>query len=201
MRRGGKRLRNLLGFAKAVIEDQIARHIFVKLRGTGRERFFRGGDGGQGLDVQHNGLGRIARLHRRLRHDDRHRIADEAHLVARQGFAQGFQHRGAVAIGDVDDAFQRRIALPVEIGSGIDRDHTRHRARIAGIDTAQNAMCVRAAHEGGVELPVQGEVVGVTPVTTHQDGVLPTRDRLADLHIARGDIGESRASVHERGTA
>ena len=194
----GKGGRDLVGIAEMVVEDEIAGHVVEKLRRIGLERRLGGGDGGQNVDIERHRLGGIARLLRRAGDDHGDGIADETHLVRRQRVPDRPSHRCSVAVRQVHHAFQRAIALPFEVLGRIDRDDALHRLRVGGVDAADDAMRVGAADEGGMELAVQREIVGIAPLATHESRVLLAGQRLANSDASCRAAGLGNMHVHRK---
>jgi hypothetical protein len=69
------------GVAIVIVERDIVGDVIVELWRARFCRFGCIGDGGQGLDVDFDGLAGIARLRQRVRDHDGNGIADKAHLV------------------------------------------------------------------------------------------------------------------------
>ena len=185
MRGAGKGRRDLAGIAEMVVEDHIAGDVVIELRRARFDGIFAGRDRGKDLDVEQYGLGGIARLNGGAGHDHRDGVPDKPHFVGRQCVAGRLPDRAAVTVRHLDNAFQQSVALAREIVASIDRDDALHRLGVRDIDAAQDAMRVRAADEGGVELPLQRDIVGIAALATHKDRVLVARDRLADLEWLR----------------
>jgi hypothetical protein len=59
-------------------------------------------------------------------------------------------------------------------------DHTRRPARRGGVDTGQDAVRDRRAHEGEVQQTLDGEIVDVGAEPPHQFGVLDPADSGSD---------------------
>ena len=166
------------GVAIVIIERHIARHVVVELRCAGLGCGFRRGDGRQRFDIDNDRFGGVLGRVHGLGDDEGDRIADIAHLADRQRFAQRLLHRRAVAIVERHDAFERAVAL--QIGGGIDAEHAGHFARRLGVDGADDAVGVLAAHHHRIGLAGQGDVVGIVPLAAQQHGVFLARHRLAD---------------------
>ena len=114
----------------------------------------------------------------RLGDDAGDRIADIAHFVRRQRGAPRLLHRRAVAVVQRHDAFERAVAF--QIGAGIDAEHARHFPRRLGVDGADDAVGVAAAHHHRIGLAGQADVVGIMSLAAQQHRVFAARHRLAD---------------------
>ena len=109
--------------------------------------------------------------------DHRDRLADVAHLVARE--------RVLRAAGDDrlvrDDQRQRLGEAAVEVVERVDGVDALDVERARYVDVADARMRVLRAQEGGVS-GVRREVVGVAAVAGQQPLVLPALDALAEAH-------------------
>ena len=173
-------------------------NIVEELGRTGRKRSLGRCHRRQDIDIERHGLGRIAGLQRRAGYDHGDGIPDEAHLVSRQRVPDRLPHGCAVAVRQLDLAFQRAIALVVEIGGGVDRDDALHGFRVGSVDATNDAMRMRAADEGRMELALQRQIVGIAPFAAHKGRILVTRKRLADPRIDRRTIGLRNMHVHRK---
>ena len=120
-------------------------------------------------------LGQVATLG----HDDRHRIADEAHVALREG-GDG---REREILGRPVPEPPDRIA--VQLGSGPNRDDARQRSGRFSIDRGDPRVGERAACERGVQHSRQTNVVDVNAVPGQQARVLTSLHPSAD--VAAGD--------------
>ncbi len=126
------------GDLRTVAELEVGADIVLHVVEHGRRAGLGGraglGHGGQRLDVDHDRFRRVACLGLGLGDDEGHRIADEAHLVRGQRIARRRLHLRAVAVGHHHHRLERAVAGGVEVGSGPDPEHARHRARGFGVD-------------------------------------------------------------------
>ena len=147
------------GVAEMIVERNVAGHVVVKQRSALARRVFGRYDGGERIDVDLDRFGGVLRGKDGLGDDAGDRIADIAHLVFRQRAAPRLFHRRAVAAFERHIAFERAVAL--KIGGGIDRKHARHFPGRVGVDGADHAMAVAAAHHHRIGLAGQADVVGI----------------------------------------
>ena len=84
MRGGGKRRVDLGRIAIVIIERNVIRDVIIEQRRAGFCGLRGIGHGRQRLDVEFDGLRRIARLRQRFSDHEGHGIADKAHLVGHQ---------------------------------------------------------------------------------------------------------------------
>ena len=91
MRRSGKRRVDLGRIAIVIIERDVIRDVIIELRRAGLCGLCGIGYGGQRLDVEFDGLRRIACLRQRFRDHKGDGVADKAHLVGHQRRTVGLQ--------------------------------------------------------------------------------------------------------------
>jgi len=119
---------------------QIARRVVPQPRRLLGERFPRVDHRRQWPICHVDSLGGVARLLRRVGHDERHRVANMANPVARQRPARRHDHRRDRR--HPGDAWQRPDAVGIEIRSGENAMHPRHRAGDRGVDAFYQRMSV-----------------------------------------------------------
>ena len=188
---------HLLGIAVVIIERDVARALVMEERRAGARGLLRPDHRGQRIDIELDRLGGVLRLQQRLGHDEGDRIADEAHLVGGQRRPRRLVHRGAVAVVERHDAFERAVAG--EVGAGIDAEHARHLARGRDVDALDHAVRDAAAHDHRIGLAGELDVVGVAAGSAHQRRVLGARHRLADAEFHQGEAVRIVLQVHEAG--
>ena len=110
-RRIGRRL-----VADFPVVTKIVRHVVMDLRAAGRHGVGRRGDRRQFFVIDRDPFGRVLRLFQRLGNDQRHRVADMAHLAGGQHRMGRRLVRFAVLAGDAPAANQAANAAGVEIG-------------------------------------------------------------------------------------
>ena len=74
-----------------------------------------------------------------------------------------------------------------EVGAGPDPEHARHRLGGRGVDAANDAVGVAGAHDPGIGLPGQAEIVGIFALAAHQRVVFLAADRLPDTVFLQCD--------------
>ena len=125
---------------------------------------FRGVDhGGQGGVLHVHQLRRVLRRRAGLGHDHGHRLAHVAHAIARQHrvgrIAGGAAVRPRQRHEGVGDAGQRAEAVRHHVRAGVDGEHAVRRGSRRSIDRRYVRMGVGRAHEAGVHLAVERDVV------------------------------------------
>ncbi len=193
MRGAGERGLDLGGVAIVIVQRHVVGDVVVELRRAGLGGFLGVGDGGQRIDIEHDGFGGIARLRQRLGDHERHGVADIAHLVGHQRGAVGLQQRRAVAVLQRQAAGEGAVTGGGKIGSGPDAEHARHRLGGRRVDAAEDAVGVAGTHDPGIGLAGQVEIVGIFALAAHQRVVFLAADRLSDPVFLQCD------SVFQRG--
>ena len=79
------------------------------------------------------------------------------------------------------------VPYGLEVRAGVDAEHARHCLRRRGADRLDAAVRERAAHDEGMGLAGQVDVVGVAALAAQQLGVFGARHRLADAEA--GSVG------------
>jgi hypothetical protein len=187
MRRLGEGVGDLGGVAKMIVQRHIVRDVIVELRRAGFCRFLGAGHGRQRVDIQHHGFAGVARLRQRLSHHKRHGVADKTHLVADQCGTVRLQQRRAVAALQRQAAGVGAVIRRREVGAGPDAQHARHRLRGCGVDAANDAVRVAGAHDPGIDLAGQREIVGVFTLAADQRVVFLAADRLPNAEFLQCD--------------
>jgi hypothetical protein len=133
----------------------------------------------QRLVVDLDQFGGVLRLVQRLRHHERHIVADPAHLVLGKRRV-GRLERAAVA--PLQAARHRQVApsgrLPV--GAGEHRQHARRGLGAGGIDPADAGVGVRGAQHAGVGHAGQHHVGDIAAAAAQQPRILEAGHRLTD---------------------
>ena len=154
----------------------------------------RGGDHRrQGPPLDEDSPGAVARRRRRLGHDHRDGLADEARAVDGQGRVRRHEKRRAVAalerhlvrIGGHGPVWDHGQTVGDGIGAGEDGDHARGLQRVGRVDTADGGVRVWRAHHAGVHLAGERDIVGVGAAPRDQARVFLAANRLADA-LGRG---------------
>ena len=185
---GGARERALDG--RRVSDLRIDAH--VRLGFGPEDRRVRGGrgeaprHGGQRLPVRHHALGSVARRRRRVGDDHGDDGAHEARTIGGHRRMRGHEEHVARA----DDLFvgvrrHRRMrdglhAVGGGVAAGQHGDHARRGERGGGVDAHDSRVSVRRAHEAGVGLARQVDVVAVAAAARQQARVFLAKHRLAD---------------------
>ena len=139
----GRRAQGRVHVAVALAEDGHLRvaagHELARL-GVGREQ------DGQLLDLHGHEIGGVLGGIGVVREHRRHRLADIAHLLAREhGLPIGLEGRNA-SLAKIN---RRQVD---DVGRGPDRHHPRHGARRSGVDGDDVAVGVARAHHAHMEL-------------------------------------------------
>src|SRR6185312_198975 len=163
---------------------QVARRLVMDQRRAGCQRLRHGDDGGQALVVDHQQLGRVARLVERLRNDHRGNVADMAYLADWHRQVRRFDMAIAVGVLDLADTGQVAELVGRGVLRGVDRHHAGHRQRFRLVDTGNACMRVRRAHEQHRERLARCRVLGVAAAAGEEALVLAPRQRQADAHAA-----------------
>ncbi len=124
-------------------------------------------------------LGGVTRLVAGVGNNERHGVADMTNPVLRQGPARRHDHRRDGR--HLGDARQRPDAVRLEIGSGKDAAHPRHRAGGRGIDPLDRSMSVRRAQHNAVQLTGQVYVIDIMPLPGQKPRVFETAQRTPDM--------------------
>ena len=172
------------------------RHSVVQRRRARRNRVDRIRDSRQNVVTDLDRRSCVARRAQRLGNHRGERLADRAHLVDRERPLRRVERRprrvrpeGFLLV--VDDIGRHRklanasqIRRPI-VRAGQHREHARHRARCCRVDAADHGMRVRRAHERGVRLARQTDIVGIAARAGHEPRVLKARQRASDIGMVR----------------
>jgi hypothetical protein len=173
--------------------DVAARHLIAR-RDVGAGRFVdrargRGpapvGDDVERFVVDCDVAGGVLGERPRLGHDQRHRLADVAHPVARERPLQIPVEAGQRREPDRDRAAETPEVAPRQHG-----DHARQRERRRRIDACQSRVRHAAAHDDGVAEARTGEVADVAAAPGDEATVFRAADVAADQRAVYG------AAVH-----
>ena len=128
---------------------------------------------GERLVLHRDQRGRVLGNIAALGHNDRHRLADEGNLLARED-------GGRAALGLARCA---RAARQAKLGQHrsdvLERQHRRDTgdgARRGGIDAADQGVRVAAPHEGALERAGQRDVVEIAPAAGQEPRILGAQD-------------------------
>ena len=150
---------------------------------VGRERI---GDGRQRRIVDLDQFGRVARLLRRLRHDQGHRVADIAHAFGLEDGAAGIGHGGPAGPRHIHLAGQRRQAVGRRVMPGQHRQHARGRRRPRRFEAADAGVGVWAAQDDAMGLARQVDIVGEAARAGDEAHIFLAPHRLADAVLLHG---------------
>ena len=159
----------------AALEGEVRALVGEQLRRAVLERALGVDDDVERLDVDLDELGGVDRGAAALGHDDRDRLALEAHEVARQRRAQHVvgRHR------------PRREGPEVEVGAGEHAHDAGGRRRGLGVDAQDAPVGDLGAHEVRVERARGVDVVGVGARSLDERRVLAAAHRRAVLTVDR----------------
>ena len=202
MRCRGERRVDLGAVAIVIIERNVVRDVIVEQRRAGLGGFRGIGHGGQRLDVEFDGLRRIARLRQRFRDHKGDGIADKAHLVGRQRRTVGLQQRRAVPALQGQAAGEGAVTGRFKVLAGPDAEHARHRLGGGRADPLDDPVGMAGAHHPAIGLAGQGEIVGVFALATHQRVVFLAAHRLPHTVFLQCDSvvqgGGRRVILHRK---
>jgi hypothetical protein len=125
MRRGPQRVRDLHLLAPVPVQAQIIGDLSAQQRCPRRDRVLRSADRGQRIVLHVDPFGRIQSLMPSLRHDQRDRLTDIAHGIARQ---QRLRQEAKRLIGlhiGLDRRPQRPQPIAIDVPRSQHGDHTR----------------------------------------------------------------------------
>jgi len=125
------------------VVDQVAFRLRMDLRSSRLKRRHRIDHGRQFLIIDNHRIGRIARLRRRVGHDNRDRLAHMAHDLMLKRPPAAHLHRRAVLGMDHPAADQVADAIAHKLVPGQNRINARHRQRRAGINSRHLRMRMR----------------------------------------------------------
>ena len=162
----------------------VVRAIVVELRRAGLERLARRHHRGTRRVVHGHALGRVPRKIERVGDHHRHRIADMHRPADRDGGAERQGHRAAVALLVGRHRRHRAEAVGAIVLAGQHGVHAGHLQRGARIDAADVGVGVRRAHDRGVKLAGELEIVVVAPAAGEQARVFAPPHRLTDRKFA-----------------
>ena len=188
---------HLLGVAVVVVERHVAGDVVEQLRRAGLDRLAGAGDGGQRLDVEHDGLGGFLGLDRGLGDHAGDGVADETDLVDGERRPRRLLHGGAVAVLERRHAFEAAIAGGLQVRPGIDGEHAGHLQRGGGIDALEHPVGMARPHDHRIGLAGKDQVIGIMPLAAHQLRVLGARHRLADAEFLQSPRAGIILNIHD----
>ena len=137
----------------------------------------------QHLVIDLHQLGGVARLGGGVGDDNRHRVADMPHPVARQGRSRRHRHFRAVAIGDRAHARDRADAIARQILAGENANDTRSRYGRRGLDRSDPGMRMRRAQHRQMGLTRPDNVVEIAAASGQEPPVFGASDRLSNAEL------------------
>ena len=189
-------LRDFFRVAIMKIEREIVGHLVEHQRRARLDRLGGLEHRRERLDIERDRFGGVLGVGNGLRDHTGDRIADETHFVGGQRRPRHVMDRRAVAVLQRHVAFEP--AITGEIVRGQHGEHARHRLGGAGIDRADDAVRLAAAHHHGIGLAGAGHIVGITALAAHQRGVFGAANRLADAEFGQRKRGFGGSVVHVR---
>jgi hypothetical protein len=167
--------------AVAPFEAEIAGRLFRQQRRAGGAGRGGGRHGGQRHVLDRDQLRRVLRLVARLGDDERHRLADVAHLVHSQ---ERLRLEGEGLAGDgigLGAGAQRRESVGGDLGGGQHRQHARRGKRRRPIDAVDPRVRMRRAQHHRMDQPVERQIVEIAAAPGQEAQILPPLRRIADL--------------------
>ena len=158
-----------------------------------------GGDGGQDVVIDLDGLGRVAGLFGRVGDDHGEAFAHETRLLDRHDPARGLVHglAGAVhIIGLVDHDAHAGVH---EVLAGKDGDHALHGPGGECVDGHDLRIGVGRAHEGGVDLGLEIDVVRELPAAGQEAHIFLATNRLTYAKLTHSLAPSLLATHRPRG--
>ena len=183
--RGSRERRIGLGLVAGLVEiGLVVRAVVVELRRALLERLARRHHGRPRRVIDRDGFGRVAGEIERVGDHHRDRIADMHGAIDGDRRPRRQIHRAAVALLVRRHRRQRaeRVGGIILAGQhGVDAGHLPRRA---GVDATDIGMGVRRAHDRGMELIGELEIVEIAAAPTQQARVLAPQHRLSDGKFA-----------------
>ena len=121
-------------------------------------------------------LGRVLGERTALGDDERDRLADVAHSLAREDGVSLVRHHAVL-----DRPGRQGVDSPAELRAGDDGDDARESARRPRLDSPEPRVCVRAADKRGVREPRKLDVVEVRRLAAEEASVLAAWKRASDV--------------------
>ena len=172
-----RRVHVVLG-AKNPVVAEVARSVVVDAVFAG-ERLLHVDNRRQLLVVDLDQLGGGTRLAKRFRNDDRHLIADMAHLVDYQRRMRRLLHRLAVAAVDLPAARHAADAVGCHVLAGEHGDHARRRSGSRNVDILDPRPRIGRPHNRRMGLPRPVDIRGVGPPSGQEAEILDALDSAA----------------------
>jgi hypothetical protein len=149
--------------------------------------------GRQGLIVDRDQLGGVARLLQGLRHHKGDAVADRADLSARQDRAErAVAFRAAHVLGH--DRHQASDLIGLGVGAGEHGENSRSRLGRRRIDALDTRVGVRRHHQHTVALQRHVDVIDIAAAAGDEAGILKPGNRLADTEFCHAFLSQKTAS-------
>ena len=174
--------------AQGPVVADIARRFLVHHRAAAGDGGLHVHRGRQFAVVDHDGFRRLVRRGLALSDDHGDRVAHVADLAFRQDRMLRLCHGRAILVVHQPAAGQAAIGL--EVGGGHHLDHARHRHGRADVDGVDRGVSVGAAHDGGVGLARQDDVVHILAAALDKAEILAPQN-------AGADAGSGNAVIHD----
>ena len=188
----GERGVRRLGVAGVVVpvEHDVVGNMLEQLRRAGADRVLGVGHRRQRVVFDLDRLGGIARRGQGLGDDQRHRLADVAHLAERQHRPRRIVPRLAVAAHERHRAGHVAETVGAHVLSRSDEQHARHAPRRSRIDAFDMRMRHRRAQHESLRHPRQHHVVGIAALPGDEPQILMPPHGLADaeFHAVSSDL-------------
>ena len=172
------------GVAQMPVEADVAGRLVPDLGGAVRHRGIQVSDGRPRLVVDLDEQRRVLGLGPGLGDHHGDRIAGVAGRPLHQGRVGRRDHLRAVLVGDHPAAGDAAEVVGGRVLAGQHGEHARRREGLAGVDRADLGVGVRRAHEHGMGLLRQRDVVGIPPLAHEEAAVLLAQDGSAHALIA-----------------
>ena len=162
-----------LGLVAGLVEiGLVIRATVVELRRVWRERVACRYDSGPRLILDNNAFGSISRLLERIGDNHRDRVADVHDAVERNRRPRRQEHRAAAAPLVGRHRRQRAEAITAIVCPSEHGMDARHLERLARVDAGDVGMGMRRAHDSGMELIGEFEIVEKAALPPQQARIL-----------------------------
>ena len=141
------------------------------------------GDGREGIIVDHDLVGGVARESGAFGNDQGHGIADMAHALLHQSRPGRHRDRRPVAIGKPGRAGDRAETVLCQILAGQYRQDARQCRRRRDVERADPGVGMRRAQNGRIGLVRARDIVEIAAIAREETPILDAPDRLADAEL------------------
>ena len=163
-------------------ERDVVGRLVPHQRRAGLDRILDGDDRRQRLVLDLEQLGGVARLRLRLGDDERHAVADRAHLADREDRTQrAIALRPAHVLRHVGHEAAELVGL--HVGACEHGEHALGRLGLGGIDALDAGMRVRRHDLDAVAQVRQLDVVDIAPAAGDETLILDPGDRLTNAEL------------------